>query len=84
MPPSMIYSVPVMEAARGEAIARGDFIRKRDVKVSKVEVAATLLVGGMTRSSTMEVTIFPKAAPMITPTAKSTTLPQLMDALNSE
>src|ERR1700737_542037 len=41
-------------------------------------------MGGIKRSSTMEATIFPKAAPMITPTAKSTTLPRLMNALNSE
>src|SRR5450432_2588110 len=37
----------------------------------------------MTRLSTSEVTIFPNAAPMTTPTARSTTLPRAANSLNS-
>src|ERR1700694_5615396 len=40
-------------------------------------------IGGMITSSTSEDTIFPKAAPTITPTAKSTTLPRMANSLNS-
>src|SRR3954469_5443980 len=38
---------------------------------------------GMTMSATSEETIFPKAAPMITPTARSTTLPFTAKSRNS-
>src|SRR6266436_6067078 len=37
----------------------------------------------MIRSSTSEDTTFPKATPIITPTAKSTILPRMANALNS-
>src|ERR1700683_1493160 len=37
----------------------------------------------MSTSSTRDDTILPKAAPMITPTAKSNTLPRITNALNS-
>src|SRR4051812_20536729 len=40
-------------------------------------------IGGMMTPSTSVVTIFPNAAPMITPTARSTTLPRAMNSLNS-
>jgi hypothetical protein len=39
---------------------------------------------GMNMSPTREETIFPNAAPMITPTARSTTLPFIANSLNSE
>src|SRR5438552_1984233 len=39
--------------------------------------------GGMTMSLTNEVTILPKAAPMMTPIAKSTTLPRMANSRNS-
>src|SRR5215831_15634082 len=39
--------------------------------------------GGMSTSSTSEDTIFPKAAPRITPIAKSKTLPRMANSLNS-
>ena len=39
--------------------------------------------GGITTSATNDETIFPNAAPMITPTAKSTTLPLTANSLNS-
>src|SRR6476661_8524471 len=39
---------------------------------------------GMTMPSTSAVTILPKAAPITTATARSTTLPRAMKALNSE
>src|SRR5688500_5181415 len=39
--------------------------------------------GGMTTSSTSEVMILPNAAPMTTPTARSTTLPLTANSLNS-
>src|SRR5689334_22183194 len=38
---------------------------------------------GMMMSSTNDLTMAPKAAPMITPTARSRTLPRAMKALNS-
>src|SRR5438067_2603573 len=38
---------------------------------------------GMMRSATSEDTIFPKAVPMITPTARSTTLPLIANSRNS-
>src|ERR1700731_2219447 len=38
---------------------------------------------GMMRSPTSELTIAPNAAPMITPTARSTTLPRIANFLNS-
>src|SRR5207302_6789357 len=44
---------------------------------------STLPNGGMRRSSTMELTIFPNAAPMMTPTARSTALPFTANSLNS-
>src|SRR4051812_4054706 len=40
-------------------------------------------ITGMMRSDTIELTIAPKAAPMITPTARSTTLPFSANFLNS-
>ena len=40
-------------------------------------------MGGMIMSETTALTIFPNAAPMITPTARSTTLPRMANALNS-
>src|SRR4051794_7441979 len=40
-------------------------------------------IGGMMTPSTSDVTILPKAAPMITATARSTTFPRAMNSLNS-
>src|SRR5262245_16451599 len=40
-------------------------------------------IGGMSTSETIELTIFPNAAPMMTPIAMSTTLPRCTNALNS-
>src|SRR2546425_402239 len=40
-------------------------------------------IGGIRTSLTSEVTIVPNAAPMITPTARSTTLPRMTNVLNS-
>src|SRR5712664_2306387 len=40
-------------------------------------------IGGMITSSTSDETVFPKAAPIITPTAKSMTLPRMANSLNS-
>src|SRR5882724_7427209 len=40
-------------------------------------------IGGITTSFTSEVTMPPNAAPMITPIARSTTLPRMMNVLNS-
>src|SRR5437870_4523769 len=40
-------------------------------------------IGGMMTSLTMEVTILPNAAPMMIPTAMSTTLPFMANSLNS-
>src|SRR3954464_1591889 len=40
-------------------------------------------IDGMTMSATREETILPKAVPMITPTARSTTLPLIANSRNS-
>jgi len=40
-------------------------------------------MGGMMISLTSELTILPKAAPMITPMARSSTLPRMANSLNS-
>src|SRR5947207_527173 len=40
-------------------------------------------IGGIRTSLTSEETILPNAAPMITPTARSTTLPRMANSLNS-
>src|SRR5690554_5519413 len=40
-------------------------------------------IGGMITLSTSEVTILPNAAPMTTPTARSTTLPRIANSRNS-
>ena len=40
-------------------------------------------IGGIKTSLTSEVTMAPKLAPMITPTARSTTLPRMMNVLNA-
>src|SRR5436190_554208 len=40
-------------------------------------------IGGITTSLTSEVTTFPNAAPMMTPTARSMTLPRAANCLNS-
>src|ERR1700739_847445 len=40
-------------------------------------------IGGMIMSCTREETIFPNAAPMMKPTARSITLPRMANSLNS-
>jgi hypothetical protein len=40
-------------------------------------------MGGMITSATSELTIFPNAPPMMTPTARSTTFPRMANVLNS-
>src|SRR5580700_2915035 len=40
-------------------------------------------IGGIKMSSTSDDTIFPNAAPIITPTARSKTFPRITNALNS-
>jgi hypothetical protein len=40
-------------------------------------------MGGMTMSLTSELTTVPKAAPMMMPTARSSTLPLMANSLNS-
>src|SRR4051794_11228191 len=40
-------------------------------------------IAGMTMSATKDETILPKAVPMITPTARSTTLPLMANSRNS-
>src|SRR6266478_2797065 len=52
-------------------------------KSVKLTLPMTLPIGGMMMSLTTEVTILPKAPPMITPTARSTTLPRIANSLNS-
>ena len=44
---------------------------------------STRPMGGMITSATSELVIFPNAAPMITPTARSTTLPRAMNVLKA-
>src|SRR5271167_1037174 len=50
---------------------------------SKSTLPSTRPIGGMTTCATRLVTILPNAAPMITPTARSMTLPRAMNSRNS-
>src|SRR5579859_5319795 len=52
-------------------------------KLEKSTPCKSIPMGGIMMSSTSEVTIFPKDAPMITPTARSITLPRIANSLNS-
>src|ERR1051325_3813976 len=52
-------------------------------RLVKSTLPRSLPMGGMMMSSTREVTIFPNAAPMMTPTARSITFPLAMNSRNS-
>src|ERR1700687_2376274 len=52
-------------------------------KPEKSTLPSNLPIGGMIRSSTSEDTTLPKATAIITPTAKSKTLPRMANSLNS-
>src|SRR3954471_20249071 len=52
-------------------------------RLAKSTLPSIRPIGGMMTSSTSEVMILPKAAPMITPTARSRTLPRTASSLNS-
>ena len=52
--------------------------------LEKSILPTTAPTSGMIRSSTIELTIFPNAPPMITPTARSITLPLRANSLNSD
>ena len=68
----------------GQRHARGDFVRERDIVDRRnSRLPSNLPSGGMSKSSTIEVTILPKAAPMMTPTARSMALPLTANSLNS-
>src|SRR6185437_13758672 len=53
---------------------------KRSLKSTRARMSPK---GGMTMSLTSDVTILPKAAPMMTPMARSTTLPRMANSRNS-
>jgi hypothetical protein len=55
-------------------------VKARSEKSGTLATAAT---SGVSKSDTIAETIVPKAAPMTTPTAKSTTLPLNKNCLNS-
>src|SRR5438128_2533053 len=75
-------AAPASRAAFSEAKVplAGSRLMKRSLKLTP---PMALPMGGMRMSLTMEVTILPKAAPMTTPTARSTTLPRMANSLNS-
>src|SRR5712672_3661710 len=52
-------------------------------KLEKSTPCSMSPIGGMMMSSTSEPTIFPNAAPIMTPTARSITLPRMANSLNS-
>ena len=52
-------------------------------KLAKSTFPINKPIGGIKISLTIDVTIFPKAAPMITPIAMSSTLPFMANSLNS-
>lgn len=52
-------------------------------RLEKSSLPTTMLTSGMIRSPTTESTILPKAAPMMTPTARSIALPLTANSLNS-
>jgi hypothetical protein len=49
----------------------------------KLTPPINLPIGGIRMSATSDDTILPNAAPITTPTARSTTLPRMAKALNS-
>jgi hypothetical protein len=53
-------------------------------RLEKSKPPNTAPIIGMIRSLTMESTILPKAAPMMTPTARSMALPLTANSLNSD
>src|SRR6266850_4124520 len=52
-------------------------------KAEKSTCPSKAPIGGMMMSSTKDETIFPKDAPIMTPTAKSMTFPRIANSLNS-
>ena len=88
----VLQEVPVGEHGRAGGLGlhqssdhvRADFCLVENDELSvKLTSPVTLLMGGIMMSCTMEVTILPNAAPMMTPTARSTTLPFIANSLNS-
>src|SRR5215813_9693545 len=70
-------------AAFAAAIVGYDVSLRLIKRFEKSTCPSALPIGGITMSSTKEETILPKAAPMITPTARSRTLPRIANSLNS-
>src|SRR5512145_902320 len=63
--------------------ASADLSFKVRAKLLKSMPPVSMPMGGMRMSFTSELTILPKAVPMITPTARSMTLPRMANSLNS-
>src|SRR5215475_13058251 len=68
-------------AAASASTARSPFSTKKKLEKSTPPSASPM--GGIKTSLTSELTMPVKDAPMITPTAKSTTLPRMANFLNS-
>src|SRR5436190_23973863 len=78
-PASLALASEVIGSPLGNRLV-GSRLMNRSLKLTPPMI---LPMGGMRMSLTMEVTILPKAPPIITPTARSTTLPFRANSLNS-
>src|SRR5215471_8280979 len=76
----MVTTLAALAAARVSTWGSPLITRK---KLEKSAPPSARPMGGISTSLTSELTILVKAAPMITPTAKSTTLPRTANFLNS-
>src|SRR5450755_1947693 len=75
-----MVGIPAAFAAARVSAGLPDRLRKR---FEKSTFPITRPIGGIRMSLVNDATIFPNAAPMMTPTARSSTLPLLMNSLNS-
>src|ERR1017187_6121750 len=86
---TVLINEPYASTAAPAALAsardlKGPLLLSRLMNKSlKLTLPIALPIGGMMMSLTAEVTILPNAPPMITPTARSTTLPRIANSLNS-
>jgi hypothetical protein len=84
----------IVEGRRARSFGRGhswviapgevdEQVREINIAEGQSTLPRASPMGGMSTSSTNEVTIFPKAAPITIPIARSTTLPRITNSLNS-
>ena len=74
---------PALRSSTRVSVVPGGILASGRYQLLKSSRPNTILTTGMIRSVTTESTILPNAPPMITPTAKSITLPLTANSLNS-